>query len=182
MQTLASQLSAEPMTSARTQYAPGYGDSLPFRLEQPRQYPMRARVVACLMLFGLAAGWRLVIAIAPSPTGLGSHTQLGLPPCTFPMLTGFPCPTCGMTTSVAYAARGHVAASFHAQPAGLALSFAIFLFTACAAVTLLTGRAWKLSARVTPALLVGVPFAVLMLGWGIKIAMGLAEGTLPFRR
>ena len=44
--------------------------------------------------------------LEPSPTGIGTHQQLGLPPCTFWMLFGRPCPTCGMTTSWAHLVRG----------------------------------------------------------------------------
>ena len=32
---------------------------------------------------------------------MGTHQQLGLPPCNFVTLTGYPCPACGMTTSFA---------------------------------------------------------------------------------
>jgi hypothetical protein len=39
-----------------------------------------------------------------------------IPSCTFRMLTGIPCPTCGATRSVVALARGNVAASFMMNP------------------------------------------------------------------
>jgi hypothetical protein len=35
------------------------------------------------------------------PRTMSTHTQLGMPPCNFVVLTGKPCPSCGMTTSFA---------------------------------------------------------------------------------
>src|SRR5271169_4317146 len=67
----------------------------------------------------------LVIAalIQPSPSGLGTHTQLGLGACSFQQVTGIPCPSCGMTTSWAWFARGNLIASLWVQPMGTVLAF-----------------------------------------------------------
>ncbi len=62
----------------------------------------------------------------PSPGRVGTHEQLGLPPCTFLHLTGIPCPGCGLTTSVAYAAHLHFFESIATQPFG----FVVFLLAA----------------------------------------------------
>lgn len=61
----------------------------------------------------LAARW-----VVPSPTGLGTHEQLGLPPCGFLLLAGLPCPACGLTTSFAHMARLDLGAALHAHPVG----------------------------------------------------------------
>lgn len=72
----------------------------------------------------------LVIArqLTPSIKGFGTHQQLGLPPCVFFHLTGIPCPSCGLTTSFAYAARLHFYQAFVTQPFGL---IAFCLTVAC---------------------------------------------------
>ena len=62
------------------------------------------------LLWGLllcAAVAVLVIArvLHPDPSHLGTHVQLGLPPCAFLTWTGLPCPTCGLTTAFAHMAR-----------------------------------------------------------------------------
>jgi hypothetical protein len=68
-----------------------------------------------------------VLAVAlwlkPAACGYGTHTQLGLPPCNFLMVTHLPCPSCGLTTSFAYAIRWQFWKAFMANPFGL---FAFF--------------------------------------------------------
>jgi hypothetical protein len=64
--------------------------------------------------------------LVPDPRGLGTHTQLGLPPCAFFVLTGLPCPACGLTTCFAHMARGQLAAAIKANVFGVLL-FAIVL-------------------------------------------------------
>ena len=53
-----------------------------------------------------------------NPRTSATHTQLGMPPCNFVVLTGKPCPSCGMTTSFALLVRGDVIASARANWVG----------------------------------------------------------------
>jgi Protein of unknown function (DUF2752) len=77
---------------------------------------------------GLSAAL-LIIArlLRPSVDGVGTHRQLGLPPCAFLHFTGIPCPGCGLTTSVAHAARLHFYESIITQPFGLIVFIAAIL-------------------------------------------------------
>ena len=59
---------------------------------------------------------------------MGTHVQLGLPPCGLLAATGLPCPACGLTTAFALMARGEVWASLGANAFGAPL----FLLVACA--------------------------------------------------
>lgn len=56
--------------------------------------------------------------LTPSPTGLGTHQALGLPPCLFHHLTGWPCPSCGLTTSLTHWLHGHWGPAFRVHPLG----------------------------------------------------------------
>ena len=67
-------------------------------------------------------------ALAPDPSGMGTHVQLGLPPCGWLYLTGLPCPTCGLTTAFAHMARLQVTSAFSAH----ALGPVLFAMTAAA--------------------------------------------------
>jgi hypothetical protein len=82
-------------------------------------------------LVGIALGMAVVFVIAArlnpykadgSPRRLGTHRDLGLPPCTFLEATGLPCPSCGMTTSFALLVRGDVVNSLRANSAGTLLA------------------------------------------------------------
>ena len=59
--------------------------------------------------------------LTPSPQGFGTHQQLGLSPCTVLAFTGWPCPMCGMTTTFAHLAHGHLISGLLNQPFGLVL-------------------------------------------------------------
>src|SRR5438105_1225691 len=60
--------------------------------------------------------------LTPDAGGMGTHTQLGLAPCQWLARTGIPCPSCGMTTSLAWFVRGHLLESLYVQPMGAVLA------------------------------------------------------------
>lgn len=68
----------------------------------------------------------LVIAfrLTPSSNGVGTHEQLGFPACGFLTLTGWPCPSCGLTTSITHLVHGNFIQAVLVQP------FGVFLFVA----------------------------------------------------
>ena len=79
----------------------------------------------------IAAG----IYLEPDARGYGTHESIGLPACPVPQLTGFPCPTCGFTTSLAQMARGNFVAAFRSHVLGAlvflgAVLFLFWIFTA----------------------------------------------------
>ena len=58
------------------------------------------------------------LSLHPDPSGHGTHTQLGLPPCPSVLLFNRPCPGCGLTTSFTAVLHGDFVAAFHAHPIG----------------------------------------------------------------
>lgn len=84
----------------------------------------RRRLLGAMV--ALCAGGLLGVAVwlTPATEGLGTHRQMGLPECGWITLMDLPCPTCGMTTSFAFAAEGDLAASFMTQPLGALLAIA----------------------------------------------------------
>lgn len=85
----------------------------------------------------LAVAW----ALSPRASGHGTHQQLGIPGCSFMARTGYPCPTCGLTTSVAAAAHGRLGLAWRAHPFGLVLACALVVLAAAGMAELATGRA-----------------------------------------
>lgn len=88
----------------------------------------RARITWYSMAAASAAVVAIARALTPDPAGIGTHLQLGLPRCGFLMLTGVPCPACGLTTAFAHMARGAVAAAASANALGVVL-FALTVAT-----------------------------------------------------
>lgn len=66
----------------------------------------------------------LAACLHPSSDGVGTHTQLHLPPCGVLLVFGNPCPSCGMTTAFAWMARGDLLEALRVQPAGAAVFLA----------------------------------------------------------
>ena len=95
----------------------------------------------------IAAGCVAVVALAASLTprraGYGTHENLGLPGCEFLQRTGYPCPSCGMTTSFANLARGRVGAAWAAQPFGIVLFAGVLVLGAAGLGELVWGRDYR---------------------------------------
>lgn len=101
---------------------------IPFaRLAKPSRAKWYLRAGLITIGVGLAVIFGLAMSINPygpdgAPRSMATHTQLGLPPCNFVVLTGKPCPSCGMTTSFALLVRGDVGASLRANWVGTLLA------------------------------------------------------------
>lgn len=131
-------------------------------------------VIVCLGLLGVAR-W-----LAPSRDGLGTHTQLGFLACSAPVVTGYPCPTCGMTTAFALTVRGRWWEAFNAQPTGWALCVLVMVTAVLAGSAVVTGKSWRVNwYRISPVRVVLIGVGLLLAGWAYKIVAGLADGSLP---
>jgi len=75
-------------------------------------------LAGCLLAVPLAIATQLT----PSPRGMGTHQQLGLPACSTVQLFGIRCPACGMTTSWAWAVRGRMLRAVRANSGGAVLA------------------------------------------------------------
>lgn len=121
-------------------------------------------LAGCVFVFSAAA------ILTPDPSGVGTHTQLGLPPCGFLTLFGRPCPACGLTTALAHLARGSLVPSLQAHPVGLPLFFASGALSALSARSL-----WRGSALMTRAaqglvrLAIGLALGLFVV-WVVRLA------------
>jgi hypothetical protein len=74
----------------------------------------------------ISAGILVLGRILPMPLSDGSILHMpGI--CPFRMLTGLPCPLCGMTRSVISAMHGHFAESFAYHPLGIAFCIGLIV-------------------------------------------------------
>lgn len=94
-------------------------------------------LVGCVLVLVVAA------QLNPDLRGVGTHEQIPFlgptghfPPCGFYETTGYPCPSCGFTTTFAFAMHGRVLEAAHNQPFGFVvwLGFCTTLPVALASV------------------------------------------------
>jgi hypothetical protein len=151
-----------------------------------RVAPDRPSATRAKALAVLAGGIALLAAAAwlePDPSGAGTHRQAGMPTCNMLLVTGYPCPTCGMTTAFAHTVRGQWPAAFHAQPAGFLLALATILAVVLSVTTVVSGKTWVVNwYRLRPGRTAIAIISVFAVAWVYKIVAGLITGTLPVGR
>lgn len=128
------------------------------------------RVVAALT--GAIALAVLITAacLNPSAEGHGTHTQLGLPACGMYLVTGHPCPTCGMTT--AFAAMTHLrpVEAFWVQPVGAMLALVTGVwFWGAMHVAIFASRLGTVVSRMMTARLMWAAALCVLAAWVYKL-------------
>lgn len=138
----------------------------------PSEFTWRDAIAHGLIALGAMAMLLTARLLTPAPAELGTHEQLGLPPCPFFHFTGFPCPTCGITTCFTHATRAHFYNAFHAQPFGL-LVFVLTVAAIPLSLVLLARRArWSELISVRQSRIAGYGLLILcLLGWLYKIVV-----------
>ncbi|TWU01165.1 hypothetical protein Pla52n_45370 [Stieleria varia] len=122
-------------------------------------------LAAALIVLLLIAG-----SLSPSAQGLGTHQQLGLPPCSSLVMLGVRCPSCGMTTSWSYFVRGMWWQSARTNSGGFLLALgAIALIIYCLSVAR-RGRVPGVAAQRGIALTLFAIMVVTLTDWAIRLA------------
>jgi hypothetical protein len=146
------------------------------RPDVPARATVWQRFLAGAMAIAALGVLVMAIRLAPSPSGMGTHTDLGLQECAFLDRTGLPCPSCGMTTSFAYFVRGNWLASGYVQPMGLALALIVGISVWICGYIAISGRPAHRLLRAVPGLLVVLPMLGLAItGWAWKIFIHIRE-------
>lgn len=130
----------------------------------------RSRFFAAIVGVGLSAALLLASQLRPDPRGWGTHEQLGLPPCTFLILSGKRCPACGMTTAWAHFTHGRLADALRTHAAGTLLAVVALVVALAALVVAVRGRrlAWQPRETTIAGLAVTVAGAVLF-EWTLRM-------------
>jgi hypothetical protein len=111
--------------------------------------------------------------LTPNPQGLGTHRQLGLPPCTIVAWFGIRCPSCGMTTSWSHMLRGQVVAAMQANAGGALLAMVAIACGPWLVGSGLLGRWLIRPPREGVTLAIGLVIVIVTLTqWTLRISLG----------
>jgi len=141
--------------------------------DRPAALSSGERWTSISLALGLSGLLGVAAMLHPQADGLGTHQQLGLPPCTVRVLFGRPCPSCGMTTSWAHLVRGNVSEALRANVGGTLLGVLAMAGIPYLAGSAARGRWWGFEP--TAAIVIYVSTAVVsitLLQWGWRLAAG----------
>lgn len=148
----------------------------PFRPSPPagRPHALAASGAEMLLYVFFIAGCSAVLFIAtslrPDPHGLGTHQEMGFPPCSMIQWFDTPCAFCGMTTCFTLCAGGHWLTAFATQPFGVVLYLLTVVLFVSSAYGLTRRFSWmewiseRAIIRTTTGLLI-----MMLAGWIYKI-------------
>lgn len=158
---------SESETTARATSDAG---SIPYAASDP---PASKQVLLRIVFFLVALTPLTLLVIAgnlnPEERGLGTHQQLGLPPCSLRLLAGVRCPACGMTTSWSYFARGNWVSSVSTNAGGFLLALLCLAMTVTAAQVVRCGRLPSPTVQTWLTLAAGGVLAVTLVDWIIRL-------------
>jgi hypothetical protein len=136
------------------------------------------RFLSLCLLVASTAVVVLAFVLEPDPRGLGTHEQLGLPPCGFLRDHGVPCISCGMTTAFVAMAHGQPLFALRANPFGTLLFLLAVLAPLHFAHSLVTGLDPLRGLRhPRAAFVLPIGAALLLANWGLMVH--LARGNAP---
>jgi len=146
------------------------------RMRKRKPPRITALVRSFLALMAVACGAVLAIAawIHPydetgEPYSMATHTQLGMPPCNMVVMSGKPCPACGMTTSFSLLAHGDPLASMQANWVGTFLAIFAWSLIPWGLACAIRGRlVWVKNPELTLTIILSI-LLVLMVGRWIVI-------------
>lgn len=132
-----------------------------------RPFTRIAFLLAALTLMVVLA---IAAGLSPSDAGLGTHQQLGLPPCTARLVFGIRCPSCGMTTSWSHFVRGQWVSSLQANAGGFLLAAISVVSVLMAGFASVRGRLPPRGLRAALAWSLIATAAVTLVDWSLRLA------------
>jgi hypothetical protein len=140
-------------------------------------------------LVGVALGLTAVFVVAlqlnpyhpdGTPRRMGTHQAwpMSMPPCNFKVVTGLPCPACGMTTSFALLVRGDIVNSLRANAVGTLIAiWGLLAIPWCLLSFALRRPLFLVSLEKAVNWLVLGFLGLMMLRWGIVLLIAYVSGA-----
>ncbi len=140
------------------------------RARTPRRTGIGGRLTAGAVALGCLSVLALAAYLHADGRGHGTHEQLGLMKCAWPMLFDKPCPTCGMTTSFTHAANADLLSAVQTQPFGAALAIGTSVMFWMGLYVALTGsRIWAVGMRMLNGRTIAVLGLLALAAWVYKV-------------
>jgi len=142
---------------------------------------MKPRIFGLVLLFPTVIILTIALILDPDPSGIGTHQQLGLHPCSFWLWFEIPCPVCGMTTTFTHMAHFQFEKGIWNQPFGAVLFLGMMMVLSVSVIDIVTGKGF--SQRIFQWLLLRETFFIravivgLLFGWVYKICL---VGSFPW--
>lgn len=134
------------------------------------QLPGPNRLLALAVAAASLAALVVASTLTPDVRGVETHTQLGLWPCGWLLSTGYPCPTCGMTTAFAHAAHRDLWTSIRVQPFGALMALgAAITFWGAVHVAVFGSRVGSLAVFLLRPRAVTLAGVLLLAAWLYKV-------------
>ena len=134
-----------------------------------RYLPWWIRSLAGGLAIGLSTLLITAATLRPSKNGLGTHQQLGLPPCTVRVAFGIPCPSCGMTTSWSHFMRGRWTSSIECNAGGFLLAVVTTIVIVRASIAAIHATPVSTNEVNALAVLLVCVLVVTMIAWILRI-------------
>jgi hypothetical protein len=139
-----------------------------------RGYALGARGRVLLGAWGLLllSGFALAASLDPDPRGFGTHQRLGLPPCSFQILFGVNCPSCGSTTCFAHFVRGQWMSAMQSNSAAFILALVCAAMVPWSWYSVWSGRLWQIESPATTLMWLLIGLCGLSLGqWIVRMLL-----------
>jgi len=139
-----------------------------------RDYPLGACGRVLLAAWGvfLLSGFLLSASLDPDPRGYGTHQRLGLPPCSFQILFGINCPSCGSTTCFAHFVRGQWVSAVQSNSAAFILALVCAAMIPWSWYSVWNGRLWHVASPATSLMWLLIGLCSLSLGqWIVRMLL-----------
>ncbi len=124
-----------------------------------------------IVLLGTAASLKPnVVQVGPGEfRKMGTHHGLGLPPCSFRVMVGMPCPSCGMTTSWSHTMRGQLWQALEANIGGTLLAISALVYGPYMLISGIRGR-WFLAPfnELYAAVIAFTIIAITLVSWCVR--------------
>jgi len=134
---------------------------------------VRQRLLVAVMGLGLSVPLTVASRLEPNRQGQGTHQRLGLPPCSFRVVSGQRCPVCGMTTSWAHLVRGELIEALRANVGGTLLGMVAMVAVPWLLLSAARGRwlGWTPNSAAAAWIATSI-MLVTLIDWSVRLMSG----------